>query len=148
MRPQTRHKARSLAVQALYEWSLSGREIYSIESQFLAEQNLKRVDVKYFRALLQGVTEQIETIDQEIKPFLNRSLESLTPVELAVLRLAVFELAHRPDIPYRVVINEALELSKQFGAEDGFKFVNGILDKVAKKLRVAELTAPEEKAAL
>ena len=140
MKPHARHKARALAIQALYEWQLSGSDAYAIESQFLSEQNLKRVDVEYFRTLLQGVTAHEEEIDQKMAPFLSRTKEELSPVELSVLRLAVFELMHRLDIPYRVVINEALELAKQFGAADGFKFVNGVLDKVAKKLRPLEFS--------
>lgn len=138
MNPSQRHKARTHALQASYEWLLSGNKPSDIEQQLLSNCNLKKMDVNYFRALFQGVVRHTNEIDQHMIPYLDRPITELNPIELCVLRIAIFELDKQLDVPYRVVLNEALNLTKKFGSEDGFKYVNGILDKTAKKLRQTE----------
>ncbi|MBJ3814794.1 transcription antitermination factor NusB [Shimwellia pseudoproteus] len=135
MKPAARHRARECAVQALYSWQLSHNDIADVEYQFLADQDVKDVDVLYFRELLTGVATNSAYLDGLMKPWLSRQLEELGQVEKAVLRIALFELAKRSDVPYKVAINEAIELAKTFGAEDSHKFVNGVLDKAAPQIR-------------
>ncbi|MBG6241014.1 MULTISPECIES: transcription antitermination factor NusB [Symbiopectobacterium] len=135
MKPAARRRARECAVQALYSWQLSKNDIADIELQFLSEQDVKDVDISYFRELLAGVAMQAEKLDALMAPYLSRQLEELGQVERAVLRIALFELSKRDDVPYKVAINEAIELAKVFGAEDSHKFVNGVLDKVAPTVR-------------
>ncbi|ATA24961.1 N utilization substance protein B [Brenneria goodwinii] len=135
MKPAARRRARECAVQALYSWQLSKNDIADIELQFLSEQDVKDVDITYFRELLAGVATQAEKLDQLMAPFLSRQLDELGQVERAILRLAMFELSKRDDVPYKVAINEAIELAKVFGAEDSHKFVNGVLDKAAPSVR-------------
>lgn len=135
-----RHQARFYALQALYAWVLSGNSIHDIEAYFLANHDFKKTDVAYFQELLSGVTSHIDELDQYMLPYLDRPLEELNPIELCSLRMAIFELVYRKDIPFRVIINEAIELNKKFGSTDGFKYINGILDQVAKKLRTEENT--------
>ncbi|MFP1725722.1 transcription antitermination factor NusB [Lonsdalea quercina] len=135
MKPAARRRARECAVQALYSWQLSKNDIADVELEFLSEQDVKGVDITYFRELLTGVATQAERMDELMMPYLSRKLEELGQVEKAILRLAVFELSRRDDVPYKVAINEAIELAKVFGAEDSHKFVNGVLDKAAPHLR-------------
>ena len=135
MKPAARRRARECAVQALYSWQLSNNDIADIELQFLSEQDVKDVDIAYFRELLAGVAMQADKLDALMAPYLSRQLEELGQVERAVLRIALFELSKRDDVPYKVAINEAIELAKVFGAEDSHKFVNGVLDKVAPTVR-------------
>lgn len=130
MKPSERRKARRLAVQAVYSWQLSGNNIADIEHQFLTEQNLNGVDVPYFRELFTGAATKTTQLDEMLTPHLGRPFNEVDPIEKAILRLAVFELTFRKDVPYKVAINEAIECAKAFGAEDGHKFVNGILDKL------------------
>lgn len=139
MSPGARRNARRYALQAMYQWQLAGGSIHEIEIEFLQYQIDKKLDLAYFKELIHGITEQQTQIDQEMQPFLERPLNEIDPIELGVLRLAIYELMHRPDVPYRVVINEALELTKKFGSIDGYKFVNGILDKAARKIRATEV---------
>ena len=131
MKPQARRKARFLALQAIYQWQVTKDSIANIKVQFLDKTASKKVDRDYFEDLLGGVAENIDDIDKVIIPFLDRKIEDLDLVELGILRLATYELMKRIDVPYKVVINEALELTKEFGSIDGFKYVNGVLDKVA-----------------
>ncbi|MDF7680337.1 transcription antitermination factor NusB [Enterobacteriaceae bacterium ESL0689] len=135
MKPAARRRARECAVQALYSWQLSSNDIADIESQFLAEQDMKDVDVQYFRELLAGVVMNSAHLDDLMKPYLSRQLDGLGPVEKAILRVALFELEKRSDVPYKVAINEAIELAKTFAAEESHKFVNGVLDKAAPVIR-------------
>ena len=135
MKPAARRRARECAVQALYSWQISHNEIADVELQFLTEQDVKDVDIAYFRELLSGVATAAEKLDALMAPYLSRQIDELGQIEKAVLRLAVYELSKRQDIPYKVVINEAIELAKIFGAEDSHKFVNGVLDKAAPVLR-------------
>ncbi|ATM96898.1 transcription antitermination protein NusB [Yersinia frederiksenii] len=135
MKPAARRRARECAVQALYSWQLSKNDIADVELQFLSEQDVKDVDIAYFRELLSGVAVNAASLDALMAPVLSRQLEELGQVERAVLRIALFELSKRDDVPYKVAINEAIELAKTFGAEDSHKFVNGVLDKIAPMVR-------------
>jgi len=132
-------QARHHAVQAIYQWQMTGQEIRDIHDQFLLEQDASGFDIKYFDLLLQGVPGNLEALDQQLKPCLDRSIESVDPVERAILRLGAFELIYRMDVPYRVIINESVELAKVFGAEQGHRYVNGVLDKLAKQSRKVEM---------
>lgn len=132
--PKERRRARELAVQALYQWQLAQTSPTDIEMQFQQENEMVRVDTAYFSVLLHGVTDRQQTIDEKITPALDRPLDQLNPVELAVLRLAVYELLYQLHVPPRAVINEALELTKRFGATEGYKYVNAVLDRITKTL--------------
>jgi N utilization substance protein B len=136
-----RSQARSHAVQALYQWQMTGGNVAAIVEQFLVANPDSDFDADYFRALLSGVTGNLERLDQALSPHLDRAINSVDPVERAVLRLGVYELADKPEIPYKVVINEAVELAKTYGAEQGHKYINGVLDKVAQQLRAIEVKA-------
>jgi N utilization substance protein B len=136
--PIARHNARRYALQAMYQWQLAGTSLNEIEAEFLHYHIDKKLDLEYFKELIHGVPKHQHEIDHEIQLFLDRSMQEVDPVELAVLRLAIYELMKRPDVPYRVIINEALELTKKFGSIEGHKFVNGILDRIAKKNRLTE----------
>lgn len=135
MKPAARRRARECAVQALYSWQLSHNDITDIEVQFLAELDTTDVDVAYFRKLYAGTATNAKELDKLMAPHLSRQLEELSYVERAVLRIAIFELSKRRDIPYKVTINEAIELTKTFGCEESYKFINGVLDKVAPEIR-------------
>ncbi|MBV9576714.1 MAG: transcription antitermination factor NusB [Gammaproteobacteria bacterium] len=139
MNPVARHNARRYALQAMYQWQLAGTSIEEIEAEFLHYHIDKKLDLDYFKELIHGVPKHQHAIDQEMQAFLGRPLHEIDAVELAVLRLAIYELMKRPDVPYRVIINEALELTKKFGSVEGYKFVNGILDRIAKKNRYTEM---------
>lgn len=136
-----RHQARRHALQALYQWQMTGEELGEIINQFLDDQDASRFDIAYFRDLLTGVATNVDTLDSHLRPLLDRDIEKVDPVERAALRLGVYELAMHPEIPYRVVINEAVELAKVFGAEKGHRYVNGVLDKLSKTLRPFEKSA-------
>jgi N utilization substance protein B len=133
-----RHKSRQLLVQALYQWQIAQAPINEIIAEFLADNDEKKFDTDYFQEVLHGVNENVAELDECLNPFTKRPLKDLDPVELAILRLATFELVYKLEIPYRVVINEAIELAKRYGATDGHKFVNGVLDKTAQKIREVE----------
>ncbi len=131
----SKYYSRVCAVQALYQWQHTGQNDTVILEQFAAEGNLKSADRKYFRKLVAGVIEQLPHLDQTLSPYLDRPLTDLTPVELAILRLAAYELLFCLELPYKVAINEALEIAKDFGADQSFKFVNAVLDALAKEFR-------------
>ncbi|WP_051219109.1 transcription antitermination factor NusB [Oceanobacter kriegii] len=137
--PAARRKARRFAVQALYQWQLSGANLGQIEAEFRADNDMSKVDLEYFHDILHGVPKDCATLDEKITPLLDRRLDEMTPVEMAILRLGAFEMLHRIDVPYKVVINESVELAKTFGATDGHKFVNGVLDKLAQRTRSVEI---------
>lgn len=126
-----RHKARFTAVQALYQWLMADEAIQEIELQFLNHKTSSKIDKAYFSELLHGVPAHLEVIEAPIRTFSSIPKEELDPVELTILRISIYELLFRKDIPYKVVINEALELTKTFGSVEGYKFVNGVLDKIA-----------------
>jgi N utilization substance protein B len=136
-----RHRARELAMQGIYEWRLSGKSAALIEKSTRDEKSLGRYDVELFSQLLRGVIAQHEALSAQIAPHLDRKVEELSPVEFSVLLLGAYELTQHPEVPYRVVINEAVELAKPFGGSDGHKFVNGVLDKLAAQVRAAEVAA-------
>ncbi len=136
-----RRQSRRVAMQALYQWQLTGYHPKDILLQYREDPELEKADADYFRELLLGVTEQVDELDELLAPQMDRSVAELDPVERAILRLATFELKHRIDIPYRVVINEAVELTKKFGATDAHKFVNGVLDKLGQQLRGPEVAS-------
>lgn len=138
---RARRQARSRAVQALYQWQMTGNNLADIEAYFLDEQDMKGVELAYFQELLHQIPAKLKELDEQISPFLSRPLEQVDPVERAILRLAAYELAYRPDVPYRVIINESVELTKVFGAEHGHKFINGVVDKAAQSLRKEEVQA-------
>jgi len=142
--PIARRNARRYALQAMYQWQIAGTSIDQIESEFLHYHIDKKLDLAYFKELVHGVPKHQHEIDHEMQLFLGRPLHEIDPIELAVLRLATYELIKRPDVPYRVIINEALELTKKFGSIEGHKFVNGVLDRIAKKNRVTEITMGKE----
>ncbi len=136
--PAARKQARKLALQALYQWQIAGSSLVSIETEFREDNDMKKVDQDYFGELLHRIPAQISRLDDLVSPFLDRSLDELTPIELIILRIGAFELAERKDVPYRVIINEGVNLAKAFGATDGHKYVNGVLDKLARNLRDGE----------
>ncbi|MEN0038390.1 MAG: transcription antitermination factor NusB [Cellvibrio sp.] len=138
----TRRMARHYAMQALYQWHMTGNSLNSIEAEFRTDNDMSKVDVEYFHDILHGVPENLSDIDAVYQPFLvDRSLEELDAITRALLRLATYEFKFRIDVPYKVVINEAVALAKKFGAEDSHKFINGVLDKTAAVLRALEVNA-------
>ncbi|MCX2982777.1 transcription antitermination factor NusB [Halieaceae bacterium IMCC14734] len=135
-----RHRARHYAMQALYQWHMANASVTDIEAEFREEYDFDKVDGEYFHTLLSEIPRHIDELDELYAPFLvERSLAELGAVECALLRIGTFELRDRIDVPYRVVINEAVGLAKKFGAADSHKFVNGVLDKTARQLRVPEV---------
>jgi N utilization substance protein B len=132
-----RHKARRMILQALYQWQMAGAPVNEIQTEFLAYYQGK-IDRDYFREVFSAVVAEVDALDERIRPLLDREMKSLDPVELSLLRMGMYELASRMDVPYRVVINESVELAKDFGATDSHKYVNGILDRAAKDLRAVE----------
>ncbi len=136
-----RHRARELALQGVYQWRLTGGEGAQIEKQIREEKGLGRYDAEFFGNLLCGVLAQHAELEAAVAPHLDRLLAELSPIEFSVLLLGAFELTQHPEIPYRVVINEAVELAKTFGGTDGHKFVNGVLDKLAAQVRAVEVAA-------
>ncbi|WP_018416915.1 transcription antitermination factor NusB [Teredinibacter turnerae] len=138
----TRSRARHFAMQAIYQWQMNGNPLHVIEAEFHSDNDMSKVDTEYFHELFHGVAADKSALDACFLPHLKSlPLEKLDPVTLALLRQATFELKNRVDVPYKVVINEAVNLAKKFGAEDSHKFVNGVLDKVAADLRALEFNA-------
>lgn len=134
-----RRQSRYMLVQALYQWQITQAGTGELLEQFRLQPQFAKADKAYFEECLAAVMLQSETIDQQFALYLDRKLVELDPIELTILRLATYELTHRLEVPYRVVINEALELSKIFGATDSFKYVNGVLDQVTRQWRKLEL---------
>jgi N utilization substance protein B len=139
--PASRHKARRFALQGLYEWQLSGNPTFEIEARYRVENAMHKVDLAYFHELLQQASSRSSVLDEVYAPFLDRKMAQLDPVERNILRIGCYELLHHIEIPYRVVLNEAVELAKDFGATDSYKYINSILDEVSKKARAAERQA-------
>lgn len=133
-----RRKARRFALQAIYQWQLAEGEAHEIEAWFRVENDMRKVDTDYFHELLKGVIAEAGSLDEALTPLLDRPVKELSQVEKAILRIGAFELLHRPDVPWKVVINEGIELAKLFGAEEAHKYVNGVLDKLARRARPAE----------
>ena len=134
-----RRKARHFGLQALYQWTLSGASATDIEAEFRVDNDFQHTDGDYFSAVLRGVTSDVEAIEELFSPALDRALDELDPIERNLLRLGTFELRDRIDVPYKVVISEAVALAKKFGATESHKYVNGVLDKIARDLRAVEL---------
>lgn len=141
-----RQLARQRALQALYSWQLTGGDPAAIDAEFRIENDMSGVDLDYFRELLREIPRLCEELDGYIVPLLSRPLNEVDPVERAILRLGAYELKYRLDVPYRVAINEGVDLAKTFGAEQGHRFINGILDGMARNLRAVEQAADERPA--
>lgn len=137
MKPAARRKARRLAIQAVYSWQLSGNSVADIEVEFLSENDVSKVDCDYFLDLLRGVAARASMLDEVLTPFTDRPFVDLDQIERAILRVAAYEMKFRLDVPFKVVMNEAIELAKVFGADDSHRFVNGVLDKAVDSLRAA-----------
>ena len=137
--PAARSRARRRALQALYAWQLSDSPIERVIEQFRAEQDMDIADLEYFETLVRGVARHTDELDEVLSRFIDRTMAQVDPIERAVLRIAGFELRYRPDVPYRVVINEAIETAKRFGAEHGHTYVNGVLDRAAGEWRAQEI---------
>ena len=136
---QRRSRARRVALQAIYQWQVAHQDLIDIERQFLASEETEGADRDYFHELLHRVPAELSDLDAALAPLLDRRIEAVDPVERALLRMGAYELLRRPDVPYRVVINEAVELAKVFGAEQGHRYINGILDGLARRVRPAEV---------
>jgi N utilization substance protein B len=143
--PVLRTRARRRALQAVYAWQLSGASARDIVTQFAHEQAREIADLAYFEDLVHGVDRHRDELDAALAPYLDRTMEEVDPIERAALRIAAYEFAHRQDVPYRVVINEAIETTKRFGSEHGHTYVNGVLDHAAAALRSVEVQAGRSK---
>ncbi len=139
--PAARSRARRRALQALYAWQMSGQRMAQVIEQFRSEQDMEIADLAYFEDLLRGVDDNLAKIDEELRRFVDREIAQIDPIERGVLRLAAYELLFRVDVPYRVVLNEAIETTKRFGADHGHSYVNGVLDRAAAQWRAAETAA-------
>lgn len=138
----TRRMARHYAMQALYQWQMAGSSINAIEAEFRTDNDMSKVDVEYFHEILHAVPEHLSELEALFAPYLvERSLDELDAITRALLRMATYEFKYRIDVPYKVVINEAVALAKKFGAEDSHKFINGVLDKTAADVRALEVNA-------
>lgn len=136
-----RRRSREFALQGLYQWQLAGTDPVTIAAQLGEAEDFGKSDADYFTKLLDGAIAGAAEMEQLITPLLDRAYKSLSPVERGILLLAGYEFRHCPEVPYRVVINEAIELTKAFGGTDGHKYVNGVLDKMAAQLRAPEVQA-------
>ncbi|HZX28415.1 MAG TPA: transcription antitermination factor NusB [Telluria sp.] len=141
---RARSLSRRLALQALYQWQLTGQSGVELLDQYASDEGYPQVDADYFAGILRGVTGAGESLDATLGALIDRPVAQLDPIEHAVLLIGAYELKNNLDIPYRVVINEAVELTKSFGGIDGHKYVNGVLDKLAARLRATEVQAPKE----
>ncbi len=135
-----RRRSRELAVQGMYQWRLTGEEYALIEKQII-EQGTGRYDAAFFKALLQGTLSQRESLEELVGTHLDRSINELSPIEYSILLLGAYELLYQVETPYRVIINESVDLTKTFGGTDGHKYVNGVLDKLAAQIRTVEIRA-------
>jgi len=137
-------RARKLALQALYQWLMSGSDLHEIEAQFRVINNMEKVDGDYFCRVLHGVPSHVESLEASISPLLDREISGLNPIELTVLRMGAFELFYCPEIPYKVVLDESISLAKEFGSQDGHRYVNGVLNNLAKQVRSVEISLGNE----
>jgi N utilization substance protein B len=136
-----RRKARHYGMQALYQWYMAGAPLGDIEAEFRTDYDFSHVDLAYFQALLHGVPAKVDELEAAFEPLLDRKVDELDPIERTLLRMGTFELMERLDVPYKVVINEAVALAKKFGATDSHKYINGVLDRAARQLRKVEIEA-------
>lgn len=139
--PSARKRARELLLQSLYQWELAGQDIPTIEAQFYAEHSMDKVDREYYRELLHGIPAALDEVDTRYESLLDRRLDELDPISKSILRIGSFEMAERIDVPYKVVINEAVNLAKKYGPEDSQKYINAVMDKLAPRHRKAEVAA-------
>lgn len=138
--PSARRKARRFALQSLYTWLISGEDPYAVEAYYRAENDMRKTDVAYFHEAFVSVIALAEDLDAGFAAHLDRPVKDLDPIERCILRIGAWELQHRLDVPVKVVVNEGIELAKEFGAtDDSYKFINGVLDKLARRLRAAEI---------
>ena len=137
--PAARSRARRRALQALYAWQMTRTPMQQVIEQFRNEQDMQIADLAYFEDILRGIETHGEEIDAALQQFLDRTVAEVDPIERAVLRIASYELLYRADVPYRVVLNEAIESAKRFGSDHGHTYINGVLDKAAAVWRVAEV---------
>ena len=144
-RSYSRHarvRARRNAVQACYQWLINKQPMDSVIREFMDERSeLKKADREYFRELLEGMSRYSDELDSTLGQFLDRTLDEIDPVERAILKLGMYELMHHPELPWRVIMNESVELAKMFGAEQSHKYINGVLDKAARKVRGSETSS-------
>jgi N utilization substance protein B len=138
---RARGLSRKFAMQALYQWQLTGQTAAELRNQYASEEGFGDADAEYFRDVLDGVIDAAGALDETLGTLIDRPVAQLDPVERAVLLIGLYELGQRRDVPYRVVINEGVELAKRFGATEGHKFVNAVLDRAARSLRAAEQAA-------
>ncbi|MFS8063285.1 MAG: transcription antitermination factor NusB [Luteimonas sp.] len=143
--PVARSRARRRALQAVYAWQLAGGNVQQVIAQFAHEQANEIADLEYFEDLVRGVLKHAPELDAALAEFVDREVEQVDPIERAALRIATYELRYRPDVPYRVVINEAIDTTKRFGSEHGHTYVNGVLDHAAAAWRAVEFNAARSK---
>ncbi len=141
-----RRRARQRAMQGIYQWQLSSVDVDDIYRYFIEEQDFAKVDVEYFKKLLVSVVHSVDKLDEILSPCLDRPIIEVDPIEKSILRLAAYELLECPDVPYRAVINEAIELAKTFGSDESFAYINAVLDKLGKQVRALEQTGNTQKA--
>ena len=138
---KAKQKARKLLVQALYSWELGGTDLQTIEVNFHLENDMSKIDTDLFKKVLYEVPENLAKIDEAYQPYLDREQDQLDPVSRAVLRIATYELLFSIEVPYKVALNEGVNLAKTFGPTDAYKFINGVLDRVAAQARAVEIAA-------
>ncbi|HAT6310756.1 TPA: transcription antitermination factor NusB [Legionella pneumophila] len=139
-----KRRARKFALQALYQWLMSGTDLHEIEAQFRTINNMDKVDGEYFCRLLYGIPTHVEALEASLLPYLDREINALNPIELTVLRIGSFELFHCPEIPYKVILDESVSLTKEFGSQEGYRYVNGVLNNLAKQVRSVEVSLDNE----
>jgi N utilization substance protein B len=139
--PSARRRARHYGMQALYQWQMTQHALTEIEVQFLTDYDFTKADIDYFHDIIHHVPANLDELEKAFVGYLDRDIGELDPIELALLRLGSYELVKRIDIPYKVVINEAVSLAKKFGATDSHKYINGVLDKLAQQTRAVEINA-------
>ncbi len=139
--PKSRRKSRELALKGLYQWLQNPTDLGVVQAHLEEDEDYRLADGEHFVALLEGTLRRVPELDAALAPYLDRAVDELSPVEHGALLLGAFELLHQPEVPYRVVINEAVELAKAYGGTDGHKFVNGVLDKLAAQAREVEIRA-------
>ena len=136
-----RRRSRELALQGLYQWQLTGKDSVMIATELAEHEEFAKADVPYFRTLINGAIDNAADLESAMQPFLDRPVRELSPIERGILLLSGYELMREIEVPYRVVINEGVELAKSFGGTDGHKYVNGVLDKLAARFREIEVRA-------
>jgi N utilization substance protein B len=137
---RAQQKARKLALQALYQWHMSGTDLHEIDAQFRTLHDSEKIDIEFFSNLLHAIPACQLELEAQFTPFLDRDIATLNPIELTLIRMGTFELMKSLNIPYKVVLDEAVTLAKEFGSQEGHRYVNGILNKVAREVRAAEVS--------